>query len=96
MENIYRLFLYRKPQAKCLFNRAEFNHNLDHLVDGILPGERFDANQQCMLKYGKGSIKARSQSVYDICRDLHCQKNHSTWSSHPAMDGTSCGDNMVW
>ncbi|XP_075165715.1 ADAMTS metallopeptidase stall [Haematobia irritans] len=83
-----------KPQAKCLFNRAEFNQNLDHSAEGILPGERFDANQQCMLKYGKESTKARSQSLADVCRDLHCQRERYTWTSHPALEGTSCGDNM--
>ncbi|XP_073811990.1 ADAMTS metallopeptidase stall [Musca autumnalis] len=87
------LFL-EKPQAKCLFNRAEFNHNLDHSAEGILPGERFDANQQCMLKYGKESTRARTQSLSDICRDLHCQRDRYTWTSHPALEGTACGDNM--
>ncbi|XP_005176563.1 uncharacterized protein LOC101893463 [Musca domestica] len=87
------LFL-EKSQAKCLFNRAEFNHNLDHSAEGILPGERFDANQQCMLKYGKESTRARSQSLSDICRDLHCQRDRYTWTSHPALEGTACGDNM--
>ncbi|XP_061401115.1 A disintegrin and metalloproteinase with thrombospondin motifs 8-like [Musca vetustissima] len=87
------LFL-EKSQAKCLFNRAEFNHNLDHSAEGILPGERFDANQQCMLKYGKESTRARSQSLADICRDLHCQRDRYTWTSHPALEGTACGDNM--
>ncbi|XP_059225123.1 uncharacterized protein LOC106087759 [Stomoxys calcitrans] len=83
-----------KSQAKCLFNRAEFNQNLDHSAEGMLPGERFDANQQCMLKYGKESARARSQSLADICRDLHCQRDRYTWTSHPALEGTACGDNM--
>ncbi|XP_037820978.1 uncharacterized protein LOC119609992 [Lucilia sericata] len=80
-------------QAKCLFNVGEFKQNLDHSADGILPGERFDANHQCMLKYGKDSNRARSQSLADICRDLHCQRDRYTWTSHPALEGTSCGDN---
>ncbi|XP_065367757.1 A disintegrin and metalloproteinase with thrombospondin motifs 16 [Calliphora vicina] len=80
-------------QAKCLFNVGQFKQNLDHSADGILPGERFDANHQCMLKYGKDSNRARTQSLADICRDLHCQRDRYTWTSHPALEGTSCGDN---
>lgn len=74
---------------------AEFKHNLDHSAEGILPGERFDANHQCMLKYGKDSSRARNQALADICRDLHCQRDRYTWTSHPALEGTSCGDNNV-
>lgn len=69
--------------------------NLDHNVEGKLPGERFDADQQCMLKYGKDSIRSQSQNVADICRDLHCQRDRYTWTSHPALEGTACGTLMV-
>ena len=48
-----------------------------------------------MLKYGKDSIRSRSQHLSDICRDLHCQRDRYTWTSHPALEGTSCGDTMV-
>ena len=26
-----------------------------------------------------------------MCRDLHCRREHYTWTSHPALEGTSCG-----
>lgn len=61
----------------------------------MLPGERFDANQQCMLKYGQSSVRASTQSKSDICHDLHCQRERLTWTSHPALEGTECGDSMV-
>ncbi|XP_037887566.1 A disintegrin and metalloproteinase with thrombospondin motifs 16 isoform X1 [Glossina fuscipes] len=83
-----------KSQSKCLYDRGKFTPNLDHSADGLLPGERFEANLQCMLKYGKDSLRARTQTMSDICRDLHCQRDRYTWTSHPALEGTSCGENM--
>ncbi|XP_055379928.1 uncharacterized protein LOC129611040 [Condylostylus longicornis] len=92
--NYLQAFL-EAPQAKCLFDRGQFGHSLDHSAEGILPGERFDADQQCMLKYGKDSIRARRQLLTDICRDLHCQRDRYTWTSHPALEGTECGE-LMW
>jgi ADAM cysteine-rich domain len=68
---------------------------LDHTAGGLLPGERFSADQQCMLKYGGGSSHSRSQPLDDVCRDLHCQRDRYTWTSHPALEGTACGASMV-
>ena len=68
-----------------MFDRG--TSNLDHAAEGILPGERFDADHQCMLKYGKSSVRSTSQNFNDICRDLHCQRERYTWTSHPALDG---------
>lgn len=85
----------RTPQATCLFDRGQFRNNLDHSAEGIFPGERFDADQQCMLKYGKDSVRSKSQNIGEICRDLHCQRDRYTWTSHPALEGTTCGDSMV-
>lgn len=85
----------RTPQANCLFDRGHFGNNLDHTAEGMLPGERFDSDQQCMLKYGKDSVRSKSQSLTEICRDLHCQRDRYTWTSHPALEGTWCGE-MMW
>ncbi|XP_068145520.1 A disintegrin and metalloproteinase with thrombospondin motifs 18 isoform X1 [Drosophila tropicalis] len=82
------------PQADCLFQRGNLKGLLDHTAGGKLPGEIFDANQQCMLKYGKGSERATQQSRSQICLDLHCQIERFTKTSHPALEGTECGDNM--
>ncbi|KRF79996.1 uncharacterized protein Dvir_GJ22051, isoform E [Drosophila virilis] len=83
-----------QPQAECLFDRGQFKAHLDHSAEGMLPGERFDANQQCMLKFGHSSVHASSQSKSEICHDLHCQRERLTWTSHPALEGTECGDSM--
>lgn len=48
-----------------------------------------------MLKYGRGSIHSKQQLLDDVCRDLHCQRDRYTWTSHPALEGTFCGTNKV-
>lgn len=48
-----------------------------------------------MLKYGRGSRHSAAQNLEDICRDLHCQRERYTWTSHPALEGTKCGEDMV-
>ena len=85
----------KTSQATCLFDRGHFGSNLDHSAEGILPGERFDSDQQCMLKYGKDSVRSKNQNLAEICRDLHCQRDRYTWTSHPALEGTWCGEMMV-
>ncbi|CAB3229125.1 unnamed protein product [Arctia plantaginis] len=81
-------------QSRCLLDHGNSAGQLDHSAEGILPGERFDADQQCMLKYGRGSRHSAAQSLEDICRDLHCQRERYTWTSHPALEGTRCGEDM--
>ncbi|XP_072942488.1 A disintegrin and metalloproteinase with thrombospondin motifs 16-like [Epargyreus clarus] len=81
-------------QSRCLLDHGNSAGQLDHSAEGILPGERFDADQQCMLKYGRGSRHSGAQNLEDICRDLHCQRERYTWTSHPALEGTRCGDDM--
>lgn len=92
---VFSFSFARKSQARCLFDHGQFMENLDHSADGLLPGERFNANLQCMLKYGKNSTRSRTQTMSDICRDLHCQRDRYTWTSHPALEGTICGENKV-
>ncbi|XP_054738435.1 uncharacterized protein LOC129244685 isoform X1 [Anastrepha obliqua] len=90
----YLEIFLRKGLGSCLFDHGQFANNLDHSAEGILPGERFDADQQCMLKYGHNSMRAKNQKQSDICTDLHCQRERHTWTSHPALEGTECGQNM--
>ncbi|KMY95877.1 A disintegrin and metalloproteinase with thrombospondin motifs 16 [Drosophila simulans] len=82
------------PQADCLFDRDSFAGPWDHTAGGRLPGERFNANQQCMLRFGKNFMQASTQSKMEICRDLHCRQDGLPWTSHPALEGTECGPNM--
>jgi ADAM cysteine-rich domain len=53
-------------------------------VNPILP--RFPADVQCRLRYGPSSRHAAVQRERDICRDLHCRREHFTWTSHPALE----------
>ncbi|XP_040156246.1 A disintegrin and metalloproteinase with thrombospondin motifs adt-1 [Anopheles arabiensis] len=92
--NYLNTFL-KTSQATCLFDRGHYGSSLDHTGEGRLPGERFDADQQCLLKYGKDSTRSKSQDLADICRDLHCQRDRYTWTSHPALEGTNCGK-LMW
>ncbi|XP_068894503.1 A disintegrin and metalloproteinase with thrombospondin motifs adt-1-like isoform X3 [Tenebrio molitor] len=82
------------PQSRCLLDHGSSAGQLDHSAEGALPGERFDSNQQCMLKYGRGSRHSSQQPLDDVCRDLHCERERYTWTSHPALEGTMCGHNM--
>nr|CAD7401636.1 unnamed protein product [Timema cristinae] len=94
------MYLYAEPydlqkhvtsQSQCLMDYTNSEEQLDHSSGGILPGERFNSDQQCMLKYGRGSVHASQQPLGDVCRDLHCQRERYTWTSHPALEGTACG-----
>ena len=93
-------------QAACLQDRgpAEVSHLA--LARDQLPGERweqrvwcvvtvpaarFPADIQCRLRYGPDSFHSKQQEAGDLCRDLHCRREHYTWTSHPALEGTSCG-----
>ncbi|XP_017776804.1 PREDICTED: A disintegrin and metalloproteinase with thrombospondin motifs 18-like [Nicrophorus vespilloides] len=82
------------PQSRCLLDHGSSAGQLDHRAEGALPGERFDADQQCMLKYGRGSLHSSQQPLDDVCRDLHCERERYTWTSHPALEGTLCGHNL--
>lgn len=83
----------QSSQAGCLFDDSGTSAYMDHKQHGRLPGERFDAHEQCLLKYGRGSEHATSQDLSEVCRDLHCQRDRYTWTSHPALEGTLCGPN---
>lgn len=81
----------QSSQAQCLLDNTD--DVLDHSGNGLLPGERFDANQQCMFRYGVGARHSPSQPLDEICQDLHCHRDKYTWTSHPALEGTICSNN---
>ncbi|CAL4061236.1 unnamed protein product, partial [Meganyctiphanes norvegica] len=78
-------------ESTCLRDKSEApSRDLEHDYK-TPPGQRFSADQQCMLKHGVGSHHADNQPQEEICQDLHCRRDHYTWTSHPALEGTSCG-----
>ena len=61
----------------------------------MLPGEVFTADVQCQLQFGPESRHSSFQSGQDLCTDLHCIRDHYTWASHSALEGTHCGIGKV-
>jgi hypothetical protein len=45
--NRYFPLIYSTVQSRCLLDHGNSAGQLDHSAEGILPGERFDADQQC-------------------------------------------------
>ncbi|XP_076052943.1 uncharacterized protein LOC143032309 [Oratosquilla oratoria] len=78
-------------QSQCLRDPAEPHRDDLRHESKLLPGQRFSSDLQCKLKYGVGSSRAESQPLEDVCQDMHCRKQHFTWTSHPALEGTYCG-----
>jgi len=89
-------FTRRTRQAHCLRDRSAIPDQLDHNASNSLPGQRFPADQQCVLIYGKGSRQETQRSLDEICRHLHCSNTSPSrltdpLVSHPALEGTICG-----
>ena len=91
-----KAYLHRflsSSQASCLKDPGP--SEIDHFVTSeLLPGERFPADIQCRLRYGPDSFHSPQQNKPDLCRDLHCRREHYTWTSHPALEGTNCGSGL--
>lgn len=92
-------------QAGCLRDRSWTSQRLNHNASESLPGERFTADQQCMLRYGRESRRNSQRPLNEICRDLRCTKvpprlvrqsgtSLVSYGSHPALEGTACGEGM--
>lgn len=47
------------------------------------------------LKYGIDSYHSPAQLIDEICKDVQCSREHYSWTSHPALEGTTCGNNKV-
>lgn len=81
-------------QASCLKTPNGFLLGKKELLSKenmLLPGELFDADVQCKLQFGPQSRHSSQQNGQDVCTDLHCIKDHYTWASHSALEGTHCG-----
>ena len=88
-----QLLISRSSQASCLKN--PLTPKLSRGDDAKLPGEMFPADVQCKLQFGPKSRHSSMQIEQDICTDLHCTRDHYTWASHSALEGTSCGFGKV-
>ena len=91
--------LCRSTSSSCLKTWSEPAKPAKNLISKEnmrLPAEVFDANVQYQLKFGPKSKHSLVQNGGDICKDLHCTKDHYTWASHAALEGTTCGSKKVW
>ncbi|RWS27041.1 disintegrin and metalloproteinase with thrombospondin motifs 16-like protein [Leptotrombidium deliense] len=86
----------QSPQASCVVTSSSHVNILQQFVaKDKLPGQMFDANQQCALRFGAESRRSQLQPIEDICRLLRCDtgsnKNVIAYHAHPALEGTACG-----
>ncbi|KAF0291775.1 A disintegrin and metalloproteinase with thrombospondin motifs 7 [Amphibalanus amphitrite] len=77
-------------QAQCLLDAGGGATKRSQQLNS-LPGEKIGADEQCRLKYGPESHRARRQPLGEVCANLHCKHDHHRWTSHPALEGTACG-----
>lgn len=87
-------------QASCVLGTSSHVNILHQFsTQNKLPGQIFDANQQCALRFGSDSRRSSIQSITDVCRLLRCdtgsKRNTVVYHAHPALEGTSCGENKV-
>ncbi|GIY17528.1 a disintegrin and metalloproteinase with thrombospondin motifs 16 [Caerostris darwini] len=85
----------RSPQASCLQAPSPYTTDLLEPPPEKLPGQVYDADYQCTLRYGDGSRRSNLQSSEEICRMLRCDTGYGSkgvsFAAHPALEGTSCG-----
>ncbi|XP_023210994.1 A disintegrin and metalloproteinase with thrombospondin motifs 6-like isoform X2 [Centruroides sculpturatus] len=89
----------RSSQSRCLQYTNSGVNMLKKLSPVLLPGQEYDANKQCQLRYGEGSRKSTIQSSEDICYMLRCDVGFGgkdvSFTAHPALEGTVCGRNKM-
>ncbi|CAG7668205.1 unnamed protein product [Allacma fusca] len=80
----------------CLSQSAMRSSNRIETTDGgRLPGQKFDASQQCKLAVGLQfrPVLRKSEPPFDnICWMLYCGNGTHAISTHPALEGTKCDD----
>ena len=87
----------RSDQSKCLKTPEKPDSEISLGQDEMmLPGEVFTADVQCQLQFGPESRHSSFQTGQDLCSDLHCIRDHYTWASHSALEGTYCGNGKVY
>ncbi|XP_053201786.1 A disintegrin and metalloproteinase with thrombospondin motifs 17-like isoform X2 [Panonychus citri] len=89
-----------QPQASCVLTPTSSVNILSSFSSQPestkLPGQLFDANQQCVLRFGSDSRRSLVQPESDVCRSLRCDtgtaRNVVALYAHPALEGTNCGE----
>uniref|UniRef100_A0A915L409 Peptidase M12B domain-containing protein n=1 Tax=Romanomermis culicivorax TaxID=13658 RepID=A0A915L409_ROMCU len=80
----------------CMLDHQNLVTNYDGLVNGgIMPGQRYTADQQCKLTHGKCyHMDLKDGTLQDsVCSMLYCSSDDGfIYSAEPALDGTYCGN----
>lgn len=91
----WKFTVYSNRRKNCL--RESILREKLPLSSVLKPGQLYDANMQCALMHGNGYIQvAPRQDHYDgICHMMWCGQGSfgRIITSHPALEGTFCGQN---
>ncbi|XP_067135358.1 A disintegrin and metalloproteinase with thrombospondin motifs adt-2-like [Centruroides vittatus] len=94
--NRYLEDFLRMPQSSCLLDDKNAG-DLTSEMDPRLPGQKYPPRIQCEYALGKGyKIYNNSKPPYNnICRELWCVQGYWATPAHPALEGSSCGQNKM-
>ena len=81
-----------REQASCMDDLPPVMDLYDFSAEGLLPGEKFSAMEQCQQAFGSlFRPHVRSNSPFeDLCRELWCSNSTHALRAHPALEGTDC------
>ena len=81
-----------RDQASCMDDLPQVMDIYDFASEGLLPGEKFSAMDQCQQAFGSlFRPHVRSNSPFeDLCRELWCSNSTHALRAHPALEGTDC------
>ncbi len=91
----------RTSQANCILSPSSHINIINQFISNDkLPGQRFNADQQCALRFGSDARHSSLQSLEDICRLVRCDtgsgRSAIAYHAHPALEGTKCGHRRVF
>ena len=91
----------RSAQASCILGSSPHINIINQFIPkDKLPGQTFNADQQCALRFGADARHSSLQALEDICRLVRCDtgsgRNAIAYHAHPALEGTNCGHKKVF
>ncbi|XP_063848277.1 uncharacterized protein LOC135093220 isoform X2 [Scylla paramamosain] len=86
---------FLRKQGTCLAEEGGGGMLTYPIPDEVLPGRKFDADQQCHYMFGKGWSHAPDHQP-NVCQEIWCYKGLKLRSPGVSpLDGTTCGRNKV-
>ena len=85
-----------RQQATCLDDQPSVMERYDFTKDGLQPGEKYSAMNQCQQAFGLVfRPHVREQSPFeDLCRELWCSNHTHALRAHPALEGDDYDDDV--